>query len=343
MNIDFLSSQNLNEKEEGKMKLLRKLSAILFLASIVLGSFTLAAAGPYPEKPIEFVTHSAPGGGSDIFARHISDLIAKAKIFPVSLVVVNKSGGSGAIATAYVATKKADPYTIFATTTSIYTTLVKGEVKVNLNNFTPICALIQDPNILTVRANAPYKTVKEFIAEAKKKRKSVSMGLASLGASDHISAHRIQKITGAEFNIVSFKQGTEAFMALLGGHVDFGVGNPSETAGQIEAGKLRALATLTEKRLPYMPNLPTIQEEGLNMSFSQIRGIWGTRNIPKDVVKYLEAGFQKLTRTPSWKKYLETELVLDAYMGSAEYIKFLEKEIPKLAEDLKEMGLVKKK
>ena len=132
-------------------------------------------------------------------------------------------------------------------------------------------------------------------------------------------------------------------MALLGGHVDFGVGNPSETAGQIEAGKLRVLATLTEKRLPYMPNLPTIKEEGINMSFSQIRGIWGTRNMPKDVVKYWESAFQKLTQTASWKKYLESEMVLDAYMGSADYRKWLEKEIPKFAEDLKELGMVKKK
>ncbi len=325
------------------MKLFRQFLSILVLTFLFVGSSYFVAAAAYPEKPVEFVTHSAPGGGSDIFIRHIIDMAGKEKLLPVSLVPMNKSGGSGAVATAYVATKKGDPYTIFATTTSIYTTLVKGEVKVTLDDYTPICALILDPNILTVRGNAPWKNVKEFIAEAKKKRKGLSMGLASLGASDQISAHRIEKETGVEFNIVSFKQGSEAFTALLGGHVDFGVGNPSETSGQIDAGKLRVLASLTDKRLPYMPKVPTLKEEGVNVAFYQIRGIWGTKDMSKDMVKYWETVFQKLVRTESWKKYLENEMVLDNYMGSEDYKKFLVKELKSFEVELNELGLVKKK
>jgi len=309
---------------------------------MVLGAPTIAGAA-YPEKPIEFVTHSAPGGGSDIFARRVVDMAAQQKIFPVPLVVVNKPGGSGAVATGYVATKKDEPYMIFATTVSIYTTLAKGEVKVSLEDYTPICALVQDPNILAVRTESPYKNVKEFIAAAKQKRKGLSQGLASLGATDHILSHRIQKATGVEFNIVSFKQGTEANMALLGGHVDFGLGNPSEMAGQMEAGKLRALATATDKRLPYLPKVPTLKEEGVNVSIAQIRGIWGTKNMPKEAVQYLETAFNKLTKTPAWKKYLEDELVLDSFMGSAEYKKWLDTELKRYTQELSELGMIKKK
>ncbi|TSA46121.1 MAG: tripartite tricarboxylate transporter substrate binding protein [Deltaproteobacteria bacterium] len=324
------------------MNILCRFSVALFLVFMFLGSPTIVAAA-YPEKPIEFVTHSAPGGGSDIFARRVADMAAQNKIFSVPLVVVNKSGGSGAVATGYVATKKDEPYMIFATTISIYTTLAKGEVNVTLGDYTPICALVQDPNILAVRTEAPYKNVKEFIAAAKKKRKGLNQGLASLGATDHILSHRIQKITGAEFNIVSFKQGTEANMALLGGHVDFGLGNPSEMAGQMEAGKLRALATATDKRLPYLPKVPTLKEEGIDVSIAQIRGIWGTKNMPKEAVQYLETGFNRLTKTEAWKKYLEDELVLDAFMGSAEYSKWLEKELKNYTQELSELGLIKKK
>lgn len=324
------------------MKVLCRCSAVLFLAFMFLGSPTIAAAA-YPEKPIEFVTHSAPGGGSDIFARRVADMAAQAKIFPVPLVVVNKPGGSGAVATGYVATKKDEPYMIFATTVSIYTTLAKGEVKVTLGDYTPICALIQDPNILAVRTEAPYKNVKEFIAAAKKQRKGLNQGLASLGATDHILSHRIQKVTGAEFNIVSFKQGTEANMALLGGHVDFGLGNPSEMAGQMAAGKLRALATATDKRLPYLPKVPTLKEEGIDVSIAQIRGIWGTRNMPKEVVQYLETAFNRLTKTDAWKKYLTDEMVLDSFMGSAEYTQWLDKELKRYTQELTELGLIKKK
>lgn len=324
------------------MRQVHKLFTIFVLGVMVLGTAAPAAAA-YPEKPVELVTHSAPGGGSDIFARNIIDMVAKEKLLPVPIVVVNKPGGSGAVATAYVATKKDDPYTIFATTTSIYTTLVKGEVKVTLDDFTPICGLMQDPNILTVSADSPYKNVKEFIAAAKKKRKGISMGLASLGSSDQISAHRIEKETGVEFNIVSFKQGSEAFTALLGGHVDFGVGNPAETSGMIDAGKLRVLATLTDKRLPYMPKVPTLKEEGVNVAFYQLRGIWGTKNMPKDVAKFWETTFQKLTKTASWQKYLEKDLALDNYLSSADYKKFLEKELKVFAVELSALGQIKKK
>ncbi len=318
------------------------ISALMALASMVLGAAALAVAGPYPEKPIEFVTHSAPGGGSDIFARHIANLMEKEKIISVPLVVVNKSGGSGAVAVAYVAPKKADAYTIFATSPGIYATLVKGEVKASMEDFTPICSLIQDPNVLAVRANAPYKNVKEFIAEARKKRKGLSLGLSSLGGGDHAIAIRMGEATGVEFNIVSFKQGTEAIMAILGGHVDFGLSSPGETAGQIESGQLRVLATATDKRLPQMPNVPTLKEEGINVSYTSIRGIFGPRDMPKDAVKYWESAFRKLTQTPSWKTYVEKETVLDAYMGSAEFGKFLGKELKRLREDLIGFGLIKK-
>jgi putative tricarboxylic transport membrane protein len=319
-----------------------KMLTILILASMILVPATFAVAGPYPEKPIEFVTHSAPGGGSDIFARHIANLLEKEKIVSVPVVVVNKAGGSGAVAVAYVAPKKGDAYTLFATSPGIYATLVKGEVKASLADFTPICSLIQDPNVLVVRANAPYKNLKEFIAEAKKKRKGLSLGLSSVGGGDHAIAIRMGEATGTEFNVVSFKQGTEAIMAILGGHIDFGLSSPGETAGQIESGQLRVLATATDKRLPQMPNVPTLKEEGIDVSYTSIRGIFGPKDMPREAVKYWESAFLKAVETPSWKKYVDKEVVLSAYMGSAEFGKFLEKELKRLREDLIGFGLIKK-
>lgn len=320
-----------------------KVLTILILTSLVLASAVVAMAAAYPEKAVELVTHSAPGGGSDIFSRHIVNLMEKEKIVSVPLVVVNKSGGSGAVAVAYVAPKAGDAYTIFATSPGIYATLVKGEVKASIDDFTPICALIEDPNVLVVRAEAPYKNVKEFIAEARKKRKGLSLGLSSLGGGDHAIAIKMGEATGVEFNIVSFKSGTEAIMAIMGGHVDFGLGNPGETAGQIESGQLRVLATATDRRLPQMPNVPTLKEEGIDVSYTSIRGIIGPKGMPKEAVKYWEGAFQKLTQTQSWKKYIEKEKVLDAYKGSAEFGKFFEKELPRLRGDLVKFGLIKKK
>jgi len=320
-----------------------KFFKILALAVIVAGISPMAIAGPYPEKPIELVTHSAPGGGSDIFSRHITNIIQKNKLISVPMVVVNKPGGSGAIGVAYVAPKVGDAYTIFATSPGIYATLVKGEVEASIKDFTPICALIQDPNILVVKGDAPYKNVKEFIAAAGKKRKGLSLGLSSLGGGDHAIAIKMGEATGVEFNIVSFKQGTEALMAIMGGHVDFGLGNPGETAGQLESGQLRVLATATDKRIPQMPNVPTLKEEGIDVSYTSIRGILGPKDMPIESVRYLESVFKKLTQTADWKNYVEKEVVMDAFMDSAEFSKFFDKELPRLRGDLERFGLIKKK
>lgn len=324
------------------MKKAHTLFTIFALALMVLG-FAAPAVAAYPEKPIEFITHSAPGGGSDVFARRVADMIGKEKLIPVPLVVINKSGGGGAVAVAYVASKKNDPNMIFATTTSIYSTIARREVNVTLNDFKPICALIQDPSVFVVRADAPYKNVKEFIAAAKKKRKGINQGMGSIGSTDHIMSRRIEKATGVEFNLVSFKQTVEANTALLGGHVDFSIGNPSELAGQIEARTVRPIAVLTDERLPYLPNVPTLKEEGIDLSFAQIRGIWATKNTPDDVVQYLENCFRKLAKTESWGKYLKDEMVLDRFMGHEDFKKWLESNIKSLEIDMKELGLIKQK
>ena len=324
------------------MKSFRKSNIILILSFVFLGSTTMVAAGSYPEKPIEFVLHGSPGGGGDVFVRHTANILEKEKLVPVPIVVLNKTGGSGAIGVAYVASKKGDAYTIFATSGGVYSTLVRGEVKASLNDFVPICALIQDPVVLAVRASAPYKNVKEFIAEARKKRKGLSVGLTTIGAGDHIIALSIGKATGVEFNTVSFKRAPEAHMAIIGGHVDFGLYNPAEIASQIDSGQFRILATSTDRRLPLMPNVPTLKEEGVDVSYASIRGVIAPRGMPKDAVKFWETAFQKVTETPSWKEYVEKERVLSAYMGSAEFGKFLEKDLKRLREDLIELGLIKK-
>jgi putative tricarboxylic transport membrane protein len=319
-----------------------KLFVVAVFVFVMAGIALPVGAASYPEKPVEFVTHSAPGGGSDIFARHIANLMEKEKIVSVPMVVVNKSGGGGAIGVAYVAPKKGEAYTIFATSPGIYATLVKGEVKASIEDFTPICALIQDPNILVVRGDGPYKTMKDFVAAAKKKRKGMSMGLSSLGGGDHAITVKMGEALGTEFNIISFKTGTEATMAVMGGHVDFSMGGPGEAAGQIASGQLRVLATATDRRLPQMPNIPTLKEEGIDVSYTSIRGIIGPKDMPKEALKYWEVAFKKLTETSAWKQYLDKEGVLGAYMDSATFTKFFDKELPRLKGDLVKFGLIKK-
>lgn len=313
---------------------------------IILAAMSLVVAGPisvfaaYPEKPIEFVVHQAPGGGSDLFVRGIIDMLMKEKIVSVPMPVLNKAGGSGAVAVAYVAQKKGDSYTIFATTTPVFSTMARRNM--TLDDFTPVCRLVIDPNVLCVKVDSPYKDITELIAAAKKTRKSVKMGVGSIGGTDHQIGHMIGKTAGVEFNIIGFKTGGEAFTALLGGHVDFSTTNPSEMAGQLEAGKVRFLATLTEKRLPYLPNIPTMKEKGIDLVFLQSRGFFMPKGVPVEVVKYFETAFDKLRQTDAWKKYIKDDMLLDAYQNGSEFKAWLEKEMVLYSANIKEMGLIEK-
>lgn len=130
--------------------------------------------------------------------------------------------------------------------------------------------------------------------------------------------------------------------ALLGGHVDFSVSNPSETAGQVEAGKLKILATVTEKRIPFLPNVPTMKEKGIDVVFSQARGFFLTKDVSPEVVKYFEVAFDKLRKTPSWAKYLKEEMLVDAPMGGSEFKAWLESQWSLFERNLKEMGQLEK-
>jgi putative tricarboxylic transport membrane protein len=232
--------------------------------------------------------------------------------------------------------KKADPYTIFATTTPVYSTMVKRHV--SLDEFTPLCRMAIDPIVFTVSGASPYKDATEVIAAARKARKSIKMGIGSIGGTDNQVGEMIARATGVEFNIISFKNGGEAMTAVLGGHVDFSCSNYAEAIGQIEAGKLRMLATAGDKRLPYLPNLPTLKERGIDVSFSQARGFFLTKGVAPEVVKYFEAAIDKLRKTESWKKYLQEDYLLDAPLSGSEFKAWLANEFIVYEKNLKAMG-----
>ncbi len=318
------------------MKRQVRLSLIIMVVFISVIAGLSVAIAAYPEKPIEFVVHQAPGGGSDLFTRAIVDMLGKERIITVPMLVLNKAGGSGAVSVSYVMQKKADPYTIFATTTPVYSTMVKRHI--SLDEFTPLCRMAIDPIVFTVSGASPYKDVTEVIAAAKKTRKGIKMGIGSIGGTDHQVGEMIARTTGAEFNIISFKSGGEAMTAVLGGHVDFSCSNYAEAVGQIEAGKLRMLATAGEKRLPYLPNLPTLKERGIDVVFSQARGFFLTKGVPPEAVKYFEMVFDKLRKTTGWEKYLKENYLLDAPLSGSEFKAWLANQFIFFEKNLRAMG-----
>jgi len=293
-------------------------------------------------KPVEFVCHAAVGGGSDIMARMMQAVIEKEKLCPQTVTVVNRAGGGGAIAFAYVAGKKGDPHFWLTATTSFLTTPLLGKSKYTYRDFTPLANLAYDDFFITVRADSPYKTMKDLIADAKKKPGQIRTGGTYAPGTDALISHLLEREAGVKFNYIPFKSGGEAMIALLGGTLDMFYPNPGEALAQLEAKKVRILAVASEKRLEAAPDSPTLRELGINAAFQQVRSIAAPKDIPQEAIRYYEELFRKLADSKLWKeKYIKENMLTWDYKNSAETRKLWESNNESCTRIMKEMGVIK--
>jgi putative tricarboxylic transport membrane protein len=293
-------------------------------------------------KPIEFVCHAAVGGGSDIMARMMQAVIEKEKLCPQTVTVVNRSGGGGAIAFAYVAGKKGDPHFWLTATTSFLTTPLLGKSKYTYRDFTALANLAYDDFFITVRADSPYKNMKDLIADAKKRPGQIRTGGTYAPGTDALISHLLEREAGVKFNYIPFKSGGEAMVALLGGNLDMFYPNPGEALAQLEAKKVRILAVASEKRLEAAPDFPTLRELGFNVAFQQVRSIAAPKDIPQEAIRYYEELFRKLANNNLWKeKYIKENMLTWDYKTSAETQKLWEGNNQGCSQIMKEMGVIK--
>jgi putative tricarboxylic transport membrane protein len=293
-------------------------------------------------KPIEFVCHAAAGGGSDIMARMMQSIIEKEKITTHSIAVVNRPGGGGAIAFAYVAGKKGDPHYWLTATTSFLTTPLLGQSKYSYKDFTPLTNLAYDDFFVAVRNDLPYKSMKDVIEAAKKKPGDLKVGGTYAPGTDAITAHLIEKETGAKFNYIPYKSGGEMMIALLGGHLEMTFPNPGEALAQMEAKKVRILGVASQKRMELAPDIPTLREQGINVVFQQFRSLAAPKGLSEEAIKYYDQLFRNLANSKTWKeKYIKENMLTWDYKTSAETYKLWESGDETYASVMKEMGIKK--
>jgi len=294
-----------------------------------------------PTRPIEVVVHTGPGGGSDLLARAAVLIIEKEKLAPVRMQVVNKPGGGSTLAAAYLFEKKGDPHTIgFFTGVWLTSPITTAEAKVTLRDLTPIARLVLEPAVIAVKADAPYKTLGDFVAVAKKNPGQLKQSGGSVTSRDNVVRQLLQKSSGARWAFISFPGGGERISALLGGHVNMMVIEPSEAGEHIRAGNMRVLAQVSEKRLAGFPDAPTLKEAGFDVpSVPQVRGVVAPPGIAADNVAYWEDIFRKLTRTASWRKFLEDNQFEDGYQNATELARFYDEFTSQMRGILQEAGV----
>jgi putative tricarboxylic transport membrane protein len=293
-----------------------------------------SAADWKPTRPVEIIVHTGPGGGSDVLARNVATMMEKEKLVPVRMQVINKPGGNGAVAAAALAEKKDDPHTIgLITSVWIAGPLTSSEAKITVHDLKPIAGLMLEPAVFAVRADSPYKSLKEFVDAAKAHPGTLRQSGGSVTSRDNIIRLSLQHATGAKWAFVSFQGGGERLAALLGGHVDIMVIEPQEAGEQVRAGKLRVLAQLSEKRLPGYPDAPTLKEAGFDVvSTPQIRGVVAPPQQSAEASAYWEGRFDALRKTESWKKYIHDYQLEEHFLPGAE----LKKAIAEIERQLRE-------
>jgi putative tricarboxylic transport membrane protein len=315
------------------------------MRTLIVGAaaFVLAAQATAftPTRPVEVVVHTGPGGGSDLLARAAVQMIEKEKLVPVRMQVVNKPGGGSTLAAAYLAEKKGEAHTIgFFTGVWLTSPITTAEAKVTLRDLTPVARLVLEPALIAVKADSPYKTLPDFIAAAKQNPMQLKQSGGSVTSRDNVVRQLLQKATAARWAFISFPGGGERIAALLGGHVNMMVIEPSEAGEHIRAGNMRVLAQVAEKRLAGFPQVPTLKEAGFDVpAVPQVRGVVAPPGIPRENVAYWEDVFRKLTRSASWRKYLEDNQFEDGYQNAAELTRFYDEFTGQMRTILQEAGI----
>jgi putative tricarboxylic transport membrane protein len=319
-------------------------TATVALATLVaLTPVGLAGAADWePKEKIVFVTHSSPGNSIDIFLRTIADIWTKHKFAPRGVSVENMVGSGGEKARRYVAAQsRGNTSLIFGFTPQMMIAPIRTRSDINVGSFTSLALLTDEPTVLYVNAEAPFKTTTDLLEAARQKPKGILQGGGSYGGPTSLMGRMMADEAKVEIAYTPFKTSGESVVALLGGHVHFVLEQPSEVDEHIKAGKLRALATSTP--LAQYPGVPTF--ESLGMKFRQLkrfRGVMAPPGIPAEAVEYYIRAFEKTRSTPEWKEYVRKFGVTEHWIAGKELAAFLQDEEKAYRKMMTDLGMLKK-
>ena len=302
-------------------------------------SASVWAQTPYPQSRVTLVTHSSPGGGTDLFLRDIAQVLAP--LMKTSFSVENIRGGSGATAVAHVAGAKPDGGTFYGTTPTYIQTTLMSKPKVGYDGLDPIAIVFIDPEVIYTRTDAPYKTLAEVMNFAKANPGKSRWGASNPASLERLALERLARTSGVKAAIVPHEGGGDQMIGVLNGTYDIGIGEIQELQGQLEAGKIRLLAVLNEQRLPGLPNLPTAKEQGYNVVVTKFRGIAAPKGVSDEIAKAWEDALRKALADPAFKASYTKENLIPALMGREEARKFTNQFVVDVTASLKDLGVIK--
>ena len=308
---------------------------------------TCAAQGAWsPQRNVEIVVGSAPGGSNDKTARQVERILVENRIVPVPISVVNRPGGGSTLAFNYVGQHAGDAHYLMVGTTALLSNHIVGNSKLSYQDFTPIASLFNDYVVFAVNSESTIKTGKDLIARLKKDPKSVSIGFATaLGSHNHIAAGLLAKAVGVnprELKVIAYKGSAEAITNLLGGHIDLVTTAGGNAAPHVAGGRMRVVGVAGPRRFgAALADAPTWKELGVDLVFGGWRSIVGPKGITPPQVAYWEGVLRKATQAPDWKAGIEKNYWSDDFVTSAQFKKDLDKDYADMKAVLVELGLAR--
>lgn len=289
--------------------------SILFTA--MLGAFcsqVMSQTLTYPKKNIEVVIPKNPGGGTDTSARTLIEFTKTALPKGVLFVPENKPAGNGVTGLIEVAKAKPDGYKLVMTTVELAMFPHQGKSPVTYADFTPIVTAIADPCVLIVKADSPYRTLKDFIETAKAQPAKIQVGNSGNGAIYHLAALNIERKLGVKFNNIPYNEGLgPSIAALVGGHIDAVIGTPGAAKSQVDAGALRILGVMDTKRFELFPDVPTFREalgEDLGLNMRAWAVLAGPAKLPANIAEELVAVFTNTVKSPEYQVVMEKQGIM---------------------------------
>jgi putative tricarboxylic transport membrane protein len=322
------------------------LAAFTSVSTFTPAAIAANASDWRPERNVELVVGTAPGGGSDATARLMQHLFQDKKLIERPAIVVNKPGGGGAVAAAYMAQNAGNAHELLVVSPTLLTNFIMGKTKVNYTDLTPLAQIGTEYVTFAVPPESPIKSGADLVARLKKDPNGVSFALAnSLGNHNHIAIAQLAGAVGADvkkMRVTVFNSSSEATSMALGAHVDVLVAPGAATIPHMQNGKLRVIAVAApERQTGALASVPTWREQGMPVVSSNWRSVVGPRGMTPEQIQFWDGVFARLVQQDEWRRDMAANHFANTYLNAADTRKLMDAQFVELTNTLRTLGLAK--
>lgn len=321
-------------------------AAVSIAALIAL--FATGASGQTawrPEKAVELVVTTAPGGANDQIARAMQKVLREEKLLPTPLEVVNKPGGNQTIGVAYVSQHAADPHYLLVANPTLLGSHIAGITSLHYTDLTPIALLLSEHTVFSVSADSAIRTAADLFGRLKADPESVIFGIVGRGGPSHLALAAAAKTAGVDarkLKTVVFKTSPESLTAMLGGHIHAVASSVSSALGHATSGKSRIVAVVAAQRMTgALANVPTLREQGIDVTQASWRAVFGPKGMSAAQVAFWDDALARMAATGEWKKTLETNNWVGPFLRGSSLATYLEDSYRVTKATMSDLGLAK--